>query len=269
MLIQSESRFIPSLKAVWKNVFGDEDEYIDLFFSSVFKKCKTFAFFENEKIVSVLYLLDCKIRFGGELFSGYYLYAAATEKEYRKKGIMQKLISEAEEYSEKNGKDFISLVPANDGLYRYYSKFGFQTAMYKCADESVPIETVEPKTEKVSASEYTAFRFENTENAFLWETEEMNYVFSCFAYYNTYAFKTEDSFFILNEEENEIKELLCKKEAFEKGKNSLSALNSKEALQITSRFGKTKLPFGMIYPINKKLKRQWSKDDIYMNLALD
>ena len=34
-------------------------------------------------------------------------------------------------------------------------------------------------------------------------------------------------------------------------------------------FGKEKVPFGMIFPINKELIRDWNYTDIYMNIALD
>lgn len=267
MLLAPEKKYIPRLRELWHNVFGDEYGYIDLFFDSVYFKSKIFAHFESDKIVSVFYLLDCKIRFENAMYDGYYLYAAATDPDFRKKGLMGSLIREGQVFAEKELKDFISLVPGNSQLYDYYAKFGFQSAMYKCVDEAERKNSEVFASEPADLEEYLKERFSLTSNAFLWEKDELQYVFDCFLYYDVFCKKSSDCFFIEDENDGVIKELLFANNK-ENGLSDIFSLFPEKTI-IHSQYGKNKIPFGMILPINEKLKRQWSPSDIYMNLALD
>ncbi|MGN0467899.1 MAG: GNAT family N-acetyltransferase [Acutalibacteraceae bacterium] len=268
MLIASEEKYIENLSALWQKVFGDEKGYIDLFFKKPYYKSKTFAAFDGDKIVSVLYLMQSQIRFDGEIFDGFYLYAAATDPDYRRQGIMGKLLHEAEQYTAAAGKSYISLVPANEHLYDYYSEFGFETAMYKCFGKSKAEN--KNKEAKIASSEvYLSNRDHGKLNMFIWKDEELDYVLDCFSYYDIIPYVTEKALFILDSDSAALKELICKESDLVEALGSAAGLCSKDEFAFESFFGAEKVPFGMIYPINPKLKRQWKKDDIYMNLALD
>lgn len=106
---------------VWHNVFGDTKEEI-MFFLNNCKNIKCLGLFVNGKLVSMLFLVDCKY---GNL-SGEYIYAVATLKEYRKNGYAAKLI----EFAKEEMKDFLWLIPANLNLFDYYKKFGFDTKLF-------------------------------------------------------------------------------------------------------------------------------------------
>lgn len=131
MLIKGEEKYIDTLSCLWQSVFGDNEDYIKLFFSKAYPECECFAETENGVVVSALYLLKCNLNFDGSIFNGRYLYAAATLSTHRSRGLMGKLIDEAKTYCKNEGIDFIALVPASDSLYSYYEKFGFKEAMYK------------------------------------------------------------------------------------------------------------------------------------------
>lgn len=94
----------------WKEAFGDSDEDI-LFFIDNAKDAKCLAFYENDKITSMLYLVDSSL--------GKYIYAACTLKKYQGKGYMSQLL----EYCKYNFKK-VSLIPANVGLIKYYEDRG-------------------------------------------------------------------------------------------------------------------------------------------------
>ena len=100
MLLSPLSADLRQLHTLWKDVFGDEDGYIDLFFSGAYFSSHPFAVVENGEVRSVLYLLDCHLQSGGTLYDGYYLYAAATKPQYRRRGLMRSLIEEAKAYIE-------------------------------------------------------------------------------------------------------------------------------------------------------------------------
>lgn len=263
MLLESDEKYVQNLKLLWKNVFGDEDGYIDLFFKSQYKKSFTFAQFDKNKIICALYLLKCRINLNGEIYNGLYLYAAATDMSYRKKGLMGKLINEAEQFAKNIGYDFVSLVPANEYLYTYYKKFGFQTAMYKAVQGFGGENIQEFNAEEVSVKEYNAKRNAVFTNAFLWNDSEMNYVFDCYGYYGIRAYCSNGYYFIADKNSSILNEFVCSKSEFSNAEKDFCAK------KVYSPYAKQKEPFGMIYPINEKLKKDYISSEIYMNHALD
>ncbi len=106
---------------LWKNVFGDDEDYIKFFLNGCKNKLCLGYFVDNE-LVSMIFLIDCK--YGS--YIGKYVYAVATDKKYRNKGYASLLINEAK----KNMNDFLWLIPAEESLFDYYSKLGFKTKLY-------------------------------------------------------------------------------------------------------------------------------------------
>ncbi len=113
---------------LWTEAFGDSEEYICFFLDNC-PEYDTVGYFSDGKLVSMFFMLNGSI---GD-FRCKYLYAACTDLNYRKQGIMEKLISYVRDYYSDIGFDAIFLVPANDKLYLYYQKFGFISAFRKSA----------------------------------------------------------------------------------------------------------------------------------------
>lgn len=251
MLIGSNEAYVKELSLLWKNVFGDEEGYINLFFESVYKKSKTFAHFEDGKIVSVLYLLCSDIKLSGEIFNGYYLYAAATDKSFRGRGLMGKLINEAKKYAENSGKAFISLVPANEHLYNYYEKLGFKTAMYKSFDEINCVNKESSEFAETGAVSYLEKRNEAFENSFLWQKDELSYALKCFYYLGAKAYVTPFCGMICSCNEPLVYELVCKKDDYEKALSAVSSAVENKSVKVFSPYGNEKIAFGMVCPTDE------------------
>lgn len=100
---------------LWSEAFGDNHEDIAYFLDNCKNKI-ALGFFYNSKLVSMLFLVDCSVC--GQ--KGKYVYAACTNKKYKKMGFMSKLLS----YAEK-AFSFIVLIPANENLIDFYNKRGF------------------------------------------------------------------------------------------------------------------------------------------------
>ena len=111
--------------SLWQEAFGDSAEYIN-FFLDTHESCTCLTHEENGKLCSALFLIE------GSLCgkSAYYLFAAATLKSQRGKGCMAKLLEKAENYAKQNGRAYIVLVPAENSLFDYYSRFGYNTCFY-------------------------------------------------------------------------------------------------------------------------------------------
>ncbi len=119
-----------SALALWREAFGDSEEYINFFFDNHACRCLTLC--EHTELCSMLFLIEGELK--GE--PGYYLFAACTFKKYRGRGYMPKLLEKARQYANKSGKSFIALVPAQPWLFGYYERFGYQTSFY--AKQSEP-----------------------------------------------------------------------------------------------------------------------------------
>ena len=119
---------IGELTDLWQTCFGDDDDYIGAFMRSRFVPERTLIGREDGKICSALYLLDGKVRIAGEAFDAAYLYAACTHPDFRSRGYMGELLRSAESLCRDSGLDYICLVPAEDSLFDYYSRFGYRPA---------------------------------------------------------------------------------------------------------------------------------------------
>ena len=262
MLLSPLSADLTQLHTLWKDVFGDEDGYIDLFFSGAYFSSHPFAVVENGEVRSVLYLLDCHLQAGSRTYDGYYLYAAATKPQYRRRGLMRLLIEEAKDYMRETKKDFIALVPANAPLYQYYHTFGFETCLYRWAGTL----TGSGKQEAASLSfeQYAAWPQEPC-NRFLWTGSNLRYALDCLSFYGTKAFRTDNAAFLFDG--RTVREVLCAS-AWDAQFDLTAALPKDLTATVYASFALSnfqKQPYGMLFSdIKTLLNRQY-----YMNFALD
>ena len=267
MIIKGDLNFVPDLIDLWSKVFGDELSYIDIFFQKQYSRCETFCFADNGKVVSALYLLPCLLDYNGKIYNGRYLYAAATKTEYRGRGIMNSLVNESVEYCKKEKIDFICLLPANEGLYGYYGKCGFHTAMYRCCmnvdnDNNADIHKLNGSVTP-NLDDIYKHRAGVRGNKILFSCAELDYIVSSMAHYGCRFICDDYRLIIYNEEDHVVNEFIgdCNSVfCFE----SFDIVYTPEPINGYGVLKKEK--YGMIYPINKNLD---DCSDIYMNLALD
>ena len=115
------TRDFDGIVRLWSEAFGDTKEEIEFFL----KNCKNkscLGYYKNGLLVSMLFLIDCE--YCGK--KGAYIYAVCTKKEYRNFGFSSALIEKAKSLS----YDFLWLIPADDALFRFYERFGFETKLY-------------------------------------------------------------------------------------------------------------------------------------------
>ena len=123
----AQDNMIPDLKGIWQICFDGCKEEVELFYKTLFNINNAVVYVVDEKPVCSLYLLDISIMQGGSEVPGCYVYAAGTLPQYRGNGYMRRLISYAEALALKRGKMFLALLPANEGLYRFYGNLGFES----------------------------------------------------------------------------------------------------------------------------------------------
>ena len=127
----AEKEDMKAVCSLWQRVFGDSDEALKLFFTT-FDSTENVLLCEIDgKVVSILTLLNAKIVSPDNEYNAYCVYAAATDENYRKNGIMSGLLSYACKIAKERNADFLFLKPANEKLFSYYRKNGFQDAFYR------------------------------------------------------------------------------------------------------------------------------------------
>jgi hypothetical protein len=119
------------LMQLWKQTFGDSDEYISLFFDNYYN----IDYIEYEEdcgnVISALFSVPYSFNTGIYKLKGLYLCGLSTAKYMRNKGVMSRLIERINLRAKSKGYDFTFLIPANEYLRRYYKNRGYVDAFYK------------------------------------------------------------------------------------------------------------------------------------------
>ncbi len=110
------------LSSLWQMTFLEDSQVIEYFFHNVFKDVITPVIKIDGEIASSLFLLPCSI---GN-YKGKCVYCAMTKYSHRGKGYMRELLDFSYDYCKENDLDFLFLVPAEESLFDYYSKCGFE-----------------------------------------------------------------------------------------------------------------------------------------------
>lgn len=111
---------IPQLKHLWQQAFGDPMAFIDGFFSTGFspERCRCLTLEGN--VAAALYWFDAEAN--GKFA---YIYAVATEKAHRGKGLCRALMEDTHHHLARQGYAGAVLVPAEDGLWDFYGSMGY------------------------------------------------------------------------------------------------------------------------------------------------
>lgn len=125
----AERRDEPLLKSLWKTVFGDSDQEIDLFFTTYFSPEWTAVINDGEQLIASAYILPVGTLNlpDGKRQNCAMLYAIATLPAYRSRGCGTAVTQSAAEQAKRLGIDAVVLKPVNDGLFDFYeNQTGFK-----------------------------------------------------------------------------------------------------------------------------------------------
>ncbi|MEG1779325.1 MAG: GNAT family N-acetyltransferase, partial [Oscillospiraceae bacterium] len=111
--------------ALWQEAFGDTKEYIEMFLNQKANNDNILLYKKDNVVISMLFILPCRLVQGEVSYPCAYLYCLATLKEYRGNGISTKLLDFADKLLIKRGYAAAVLVPANELLFMFYNKRGY------------------------------------------------------------------------------------------------------------------------------------------------
>ena len=146
MRIEFPSR-VSALRQLWQTVFGDDDAFLDAFFSLAWEPEHSLCAVEGDALAGMLYWLEGSCR--GQKIA--YVYAVATAPAFRGQGVCRRMLQEAQRCMTDQGFAGAVLVPASPQLRQMYEKLGWETwtraAQLECrgTDMGLSLEPVSPE----------------------------------------------------------------------------------------------------------------------------
>lgn len=110
---------------MWKTVFGDPDDYMEIYFRHKYRNENTLLYIEDGKAVSSLQMLSYPFNFCGTEIPVIYLSGVCTLPEARRKGYTSRLLLYSFQEARKRNVPLMLLVPQEEWLLQFYGKFGF------------------------------------------------------------------------------------------------------------------------------------------------
>lgn len=120
-------------KELWEICFNDNPLFTELYFQKRYTDENTISIMDGERMTSVLQLLSYPFKFHGQIVPSSYISGACTHPDYRKKGIMHQLLEKSCKQLQDKNIPICTLIPANDNLFIYYQKSGFETVFFNTA----------------------------------------------------------------------------------------------------------------------------------------
>ena len=117
---------LPNLRNLWKESFGDTDEFLNSFYSLAFSPSRSRIITMDEKVIAALYWFDCEY----ENKRIAYVYGVSVAEAFRGQGFGRRLLEETHAHLASLCYEGIVLVPNGQRLFEFYEKFGYQTSGY-------------------------------------------------------------------------------------------------------------------------------------------
>ena len=127
MIRQATPYDIKQLKELWDASFSDPMNYIDFVFDRIAETNDILVTELDGKVVAMLIMIPVKFVYKDDAVNTLYIFGAATEKKYQNRGIMSKMIADAELRAKKGDARLSILVPGEHYLFDYYKKRGYSS----------------------------------------------------------------------------------------------------------------------------------------------
>lgn len=139
MIVNGKAQWIPQLKQLWIEAFGDDEAFIELFYQYHFREENVWCYQVGEEPVAVLYGIEGAYwldETGTKTCPIQYYYAGATRKSCRGKGYYGELLA----YLRQRKEGIATLVPVHE-LLPYYIRNRFHLNV-KEEEEIIPHKTL-------------------------------------------------------------------------------------------------------------------------------
>ncbi len=115
----------PQVREIWKTVFGDPDNYMDVYFRHKYRDENTLVYVVEGKAVASLQMLPYLFTFCGTEIPILYIAGVSTLPEYRRRGYINQLLVRSFEEAARRDISLMLLVPQEEWLLEFYDRYGF------------------------------------------------------------------------------------------------------------------------------------------------
>lgn len=112
------SEQIPQLRTLWKEAFGDSENFLDNFYSTAFSPERCLCATIGCELAAMAYWFDCE--------DYAYIYAVATASKHRGKGICHALMEKLHSILTEAGYAGCIVVPGEESLRDFYQRMGYE-----------------------------------------------------------------------------------------------------------------------------------------------
>ena len=123
------------VKNLWKLCFNDSEEFTELYFRLRYNNDINIAIQSGEEVIAALQMLPYPMTFEGEDIHTAYISSACTHPDYRNRGVMHELLSQAFARMLHNNVALSTLIPAEPWLFDYYGRSGY-APVFRYAEET-------------------------------------------------------------------------------------------------------------------------------------
>lgn len=113
------------IKELWKRCFHDSEEFTELYFRLRYNEDVNIALLNGKEVIAALQMLPYPMTFGGTEIPTAYISGACTHPDFRNRGAMRELLTEAFARMLRGGKALSTLIPAEPWLFDYYARSGY------------------------------------------------------------------------------------------------------------------------------------------------
>lgn len=115
-----------AVREMWRECFGDGEEFMDMYFSRKYRNGDTLVYLVGGTPVASLQMHPYRMTFYGKEIDMYYLSGICTLPQHRGNGYASELIAEAHRELRRRGVLLAVLIPASPELYGYYADFDYE-----------------------------------------------------------------------------------------------------------------------------------------------
>ncbi len=252
-----------ALTALWLNCFEEKREAAESFFKRNINTYHGYAAENDGSIVAALYLLDAVL--DGE--RAHYLCGAATRRDCRNRGVMTALIRFALDDARARGDVYSLLLPADEGLYRFYARLGYEATCTAFSREFTCGEARQTPRGEADTDRLQRVRMRN--KFLFWNNNQIRFAEEYYGCYGVKSLESEGAFALYEQDG-------CEAEVFYAVFNDIEELKRLLSARGVRRFnltgggadplftGQPPLRCGMIKPLTDKK----APKGIYIGLTL-
>ncbi|MBQ2890941.1 MAG: GNAT family N-acetyltransferase [Clostridia bacterium] len=156
--------------SLWNKTFKDSREMIENYLDNMCKN-NMVLITEEDRVIAMASILPVTIRDK----KGRYVYAVATDENYRGKGYGKAIMDEIDKIIKERDEHFAVLVPASESLFDFYEKLGYKQTVF------APPETkIQEDGDQIGPEEYFKIRDEILKDLdyVKWSKKDLEYILS-------------------------------------------------------------------------------------------